>query len=259
MSRIERVLLLSDIQLRPATDDTPSGEDVKTLQAVEAYVRDQKWDQVVQVGDLVDLDCISSHNAGKPKLVEGRRLQRDYDHANRWLDRWQEATPGAKWTILEGNHEFRATRYAQAFPAMEGKVEVPENLHLKARGINWVPYWSKGELYQIGNAYVGHGRSTSQYHAAKHLRDYGVCLFYGHTHDVQEHSIVTFGNDKTLAAKSIGCLCRYDQPYLNGRPTKWQQAFSQLHVRPNGYFQEYTTKIFDHTFVSPEGELYRGR
>ncbi len=252
----KRVLFLPDIHLRPAAEGVPSGEDIETLKAVGRYVDDYRWDEVVLAGDLVDLDCISSHNHGKPKLVEGRRLQKDYDYANRWLDQWQARTPGAKWTLIEGNHEYRAVRYAEAFPAMAGKVEVPVNLRLKERGIGWVPFWSEGKLYQIGNAYFGHGRSTTKYHAQKNLTDFGVPYYYGHTHDVQEFSMTRHGDDKTICAKSYGCLCRYNQPYMQGKPSKWQQAFGVFHFKPNGFFNDYCVKIFGNHFTSPEGQGY---
>lgn len=251
-----RVLVLPDIHLRPSFDGIASGEDVETLRAVGRYVDDYRWDEVVCLGDLVDLDCISSHNSGKPKLVEGRRLQKDYDYANKWLDLWQARTPGAKWTLIEGNHEYRAVRYAEAFPAMAGKVEVPVNLHLAQRKIGWIPYWSEGKLYRIGNAYFGHGRHTNEFHAKKHLAEYGVSFYYGHVHDVSEYSRVTHGNDKTICAKSYGFLARYAQPWMMGRPSKWQQAFGVFHFQTNGYFNEYCVKIFDNRFTSPEGKRY---
>lgn len=252
----KHLLFLPDIHLRPPSDGVPSGEDTETLKAVGRYVEDNHWDEVVLAGDLLDLDCISSHNHGKPKLVEGKRLQKDYDYANRWLDKWQSMTPGAKWTLIEGNHEFRAVRYAEAFPAMEGKVEVPSNLDLRGRGISWVPFWSENKLYQVGNAYFGHGRHTNEFHAKKHLAEYGVSFYYGHAHDVQEYSRVTYGNDKMICAKSFGFLGRYEQPYMQGRPSRWQQAFGEFYFQPSGFFNDYCVKIFNSHFTAPSGERY---
>ena len=256
--KTQRVLLLSDIHLRPPSGSTPSGEDTDSLRAVERYVKDHQWDRVVQLGDLVDLDCISHHNHGKPLLTESRRLQLDYDYANAWLDRWQKATGSAKWSIIEGNHEHRAQRYVEAYPVMQGKVEPADALGLARRGIEWIPYWSKGSLLQIGNAYFGHGRSLAKYHSNVNLQAYGVPFFYGHTHDIQESGLTRWGDDKTICSKSYGCLCRYDQPYMQGRPSKWQQAFGVFHFQQNGFFNEFTVKIFQHSFTSPEGEVYRG-
>lgn len=257
---MKRVLELPDPHLRPASNGQPSGEDVATLNAVLSYASKHRWDEVVILGDMLDLDCISDHNHGKPRLVEGKRLQRDFDHAKRFMDQLEHAVtrPGSnpKITLIEGNHDFRIERYIEAHPESEGLLELDRTLELKERGWNWVRYWSKGDLYHIGNLYYGHGRHTNRYHAQKHLDEYGVCLHYGHVHDVQEFSRVHLGDDKTLCAKSMGCLCRYNQPWLHGRPTKWQQAFGVTYFQPNGFFNDYCIKVFDHSFTSPEGERY---
>jgi len=250
----QRVLVLPDIHLRPAMNGVPSGEDTETLSALQRYVANYPWNQVVMLGDLMDFDCISTHNINKLRLVEGRRIQRDYDHGNRFLDSWQRATPGAVWTLIEGNHDERIERYIDANPALEGSLEVEAKLDLKSRGIRWVRFWSKGEIYSIGNAHFGHGLYTNKYHAEKHAAEYGVCFFYGHTHDVQEMPKSLRGADKAIVGQSMGCLCRYDQPYMRGRPSKWQQAFGVFHFRPDGFFNHYVVNIFDHGFISPEGE-----
>jgi hypothetical protein len=250
-----RVLVLPDIHLRPASNGVPSGEDTESLAAVERYVSRYKWDEVVVLGDLMDFDCISAHNAQKLKLVEGKRIQKDYDHGNRFLDRWQRATGSAVWTLIEGNHDERIERYIEANPVLEGSVEMAEKLNLAGRGIRWVRFWTRGEVYSIGNAHFIHGLYCNKYHAERHARDYGVCIFYGHTHDVQEMPQTLRGSDKTIVGQSMGFLGRYDQPYMKGRPSKWQQAFGVFHFMPNGYFNHFVVRIFDHKFISPEGEL----
>lgn len=250
----KRVLVLPDIHLRPACNGVPSGEDTETLAAVLRYASRYKWDEVIQIGDLLDFDCISSHNANKLKLVEGKRIQKDYDHAARFLDTWQRATPGAQWTILEGNHDERIERYIETNPVLEGSLEMADRLRFKDRGIRWVRYWTKGELYSVGNAHFAHGLYCNKYHAERHASDYGVAIFYGHTHDVQEMPKTLRGSDKTIIGQSLGCLCRYNQPYMKGRPSKWQQAFGVFHFQLDGFFNHYVVRVFNHRFISPEGE-----
>ena len=121
-----------------------------------------------------------------------------------------------------------------------------------------MPYWSKGKLLKIGNAYFGHGRFVNKYHAAKHADHYGINFYYGHTHDMQSFPRVQHGNDKTLEAASLGCLCRYDQTYIKGAPTNWMQGFGVFHVFPDGYYNMFFVRIFKHRFVSPEGGVYCG-
>ncbi|MHC4621321.1 MAG: hypothetical protein ACYTEQ_26560, partial [Planctomycetota bacterium] len=103
-------------------------------------------------------------------------------------------------------------------------------LHLDERGIKWVRSWSKSELYKIGKAIFHHGPYSNMHHAKKTALNYGEPTFYGHTHDIQAFSEIQHGNNKTIMAQSLGCLCEYEQPYIRGRPTRWQQAFGRWAV-----------------------------
>ena len=217
---------------------------------------DHKWDEVIYIGDFMDFDCISHHNKNKLREVAGKTIWKDYDVGNQILDRHQKLAPGAKFTLIEGNHEFRIEAYIDANPQMEGMIEVEKGLRLKERGINWIPFWSKGTVYKIGKARFVHGLYITQYHARKHVEAYGENVFYGHTHDVQCYSKELHGADKTMVGQSLGCLCRYDQKYMKGKPSKWQQAFAVFHFFPDGFFEYFIVRIFKSRFVSPEGKVY---
>ena len=113
-------------------------------------------------------------------------------------------------------------------------------------------------MFQLGNAYFTHGKFLNKYHAFKMVDTYGVCIYYGHTHDIMEFPKSTWGKDKTLVGKSLGCLCLYEQSYMKGAPSNWQQAFSEFYIFRDGFFQENTTKIFNHRFVGANGKIYQG-
>jgi predicted phosphodiesterase len=249
--KLERVLVLPDIHI-PV-------EDKLTLRGVERYAAEHKWDEVIYLGDFMDLGVISSHNKNNLRAISGQSLGKDYDAGNRTLDRHQRLFGNAKLTLLEGNHEFRTERYINANPQLEGLVEVPIRLDLKSRGIEWVPSWSKGKIYSKGKANYSHGKYHGRNHARKHMDNFGVNIFYGHTHDEELVSKVFHGDNNTVVAHSLGCLCDYNQSYLLGNPTNWQHAFATFHFRPDGFFNYTVTKIFDHAFVSPEGEWFDGK
>lgn len=242
-------------------------EDKKTVAAIEHYM---KWrnsrksrcapiERGVQLGDFQDFDCISSHNANKLRKVEGGRIRSDYDAGNAVLDRWQGIIP--QWDIIEGNHDERVERYVDANPETEGMVEMEVGLNLRSRGVKFTRFWTKGEILRIGKARFIHGRYTNKYHAAKHVQTYGENIFFGHTHDVQEYSQEFLGDNKTMTGQSLGCVCRYDVDYMRGGPSKWQQAFAVFHFQPSGFFNHFVVRVFNHKFISPEGELFtpRGR
>lgn len=249
--KIRKVIILPDMHV--------PFHDQQTLKAVEKFMASQTWDEYVNLGDLMDFDYLSKFNAGMLRLLEGRRIQEDYELAGEILDRHakilRSKNPDCKMTLEEGNHDFRAVTLLDKMPQFVGLLEVPVGLRLKERGINWVQSWSKGELYKIGKMYFSHGNYINQYHAKKMVDSYGVNICYGHTHDVMSISKVNQGKDRTIEGCSLGCLC-LPQPYMRGRPDRWQQAFGVAYVQPDGHFTLYVVKIFNHKFVGPDGVLY---
>jgi predicted phosphodiesterase len=253
--KYERWLVLPDIHI--------PYEDKRTMEALESYIKDvQKSNNPfvgwLQLGDLLDLDEISRWNAGYEASIKGS-LAESFERGNSFLDRHRELMgENCKMVLLQGNHDYRTVDFGRKYPHMREFMDYERNLRLESRKIQYVKCWEKGEFYRLGNSFLTHGLFINQYHAAKSVLSIGASVFYGHTHDVQEFSIVQMGNDKTLVGKSLGCLCLYEQSYLNGKATKWQHAFTEFCVFPNGMFQENTIKIFNHRFVGLNGKVYQG-
>lgn len=243
-----KVLVLPDLHIPK--------HDRKTLKAVLRYARDFAPQEIIQLGDFMDFDCISRHSSGKPRVLETQRLKKDLAQGNQVLDQLQSITP--KVTLIEGNHDERIERWLDEFPVVEGVFELETSLKLKERGIKWVRFARNGEVYRIGKASFGHGLYTNEHHAKSHGLAFGGNFFYGHLHDVQSHSKVLIGDNSTTISQSLGCLCSYKQYYMKGRPNRWQQAFGVFYFQPSGKFNHYVVNIFNHRFVSPGGVVYDG-
>lgn len=255
---VRRILVLPDIHA--------PYHNAKAIGAILQYASTQHIDELVQLGDYVDADAVNGHDEGKRRTQEGRRLKDEYDIANELLDQLTDAVrvknSSAGLVMLKGNHEWRVDRWVDRHPEVEGLIEVEHALRLKARGVKWVESYPHGDLYQMGKLYALHGAYTNKYHAAKHLDEYGVNLIYGHVHSIQISSKPVFGEShKTIEAISVGCLCDYDLPYIQGRPTKWQHAFAEVHVWDNGSFNVLPIRIHGGEFSAPTGEFvsYRDR
>ena len=237
----------------------------RSLAAVLRYVRDIWVDELVLLGDFLDFNSISFHNSGKPRLVEGDFLGRDYAIGGLVLDEIIAAArnknPNARIVLLEGNHEFRVTRLLDSMPQLAGVFEVPVGLELERRGVEWVPSWSEGKLHWLGKLACSHGQYTNKYHAAKMVDVHGCPIVYGHCHDVMDFPKVFRGKDETIAGVSLGCLIDTAKAtYLRGNPNNWQHAFGVCSIFPDGKFDLKVTKIFDHRFVGPlNGNVYDGR
>jgi hypothetical protein len=242
-------------------------EDHRTLAAVEAFMKDvQASDEPftgwLQLGDLLDFDELSRYHAGEEGSV-ATELQESYEGGNRFLDRHQKimraGCKSARFVLLEGNHDYRAYDCARKddYKKFRGYLNYETMLNLKDRGIKWVRSWKDGKTFQLGKANFTHGIYTNQYHAKKMVQNFGTNIYYGHLHDVMEMPQIQRGNDKTMVGKSLGCLCDYNQSYLKGRPTNWQQAFAIFYIFPDGNFTEHTIRIFKHRFHA-YGKTYDG-
>lgn len=253
-SEVYKVIVIPDLQV--------PYHDKRSLDAVEQYMADERWDEYVNLGDFLDLDMISTYSKGQIRLNEGKRISEVYRKGNEILDRHQAIirakNPKAKFNLLEGNHDFRMERYIDEHPETEGMLEIENGLCLEKRNMRYVKCYSKGELLKLGKAYFHHGLSTTTSHAKKMVEHFGVNIFYGHTHDVQMHSKVQWGKDKTLVGQSLGCLCDYEQDYIKQNPTNWQHAFGIFYFMPNGEFTYYVPRILSHRFVAPNGKTYQG-
>jgi hypothetical protein len=256
MKDLKRVIVLPDLHI--------PWEDEKSLWAVERFMADHTWDMLVNLGDLLDLGCISHWNEGKMETQSAQsQLEDDIAMASLCLDRQlgilRKRNPECKFKYIQGNHCYWATMLSEKNPALHKTLDIPERLELRRRGIEWIPFWEDHRnIVRVGKANFIHGEYTNDAHAKKHVLRYGCNVYYGHTHDVQEYSLVHRGDDSTLVGKSLGTLSRYDMPYMRGRPNNWQQAFAYFTVYPDGKYTEHTVRIFNHRFES-DGMIYDGK
>lgn len=248
---IYKAIVLPDMQ-------TPY-HDKRTLAAVEKYMADETWNEWIQLGDFMDFHQLASFSADSPEALS-KSLKKDYDVANEILDRHQQIIRArnkkAKFTLLLGNHEDRVRKFALRYPQTKGLIDVDYNLRAKERGLSVVKCYPDGEIYKVGKAHFTHGIFTGNNHAKRHVDSFGVNIFYGHTHQTQSHSRVMWGKNRTLIGESLGTLSRYDLDYVGNNPTSWQQAFAVFHFREDGHFNHFVVRIFNSSFVAPNGKLY---
>jgi predicted phosphodiesterase len=249
--RITRVLVLPDIHF-------PT-EDTRTMGAVEKYMAEHEWDVLVYLGDVMDFNCISSHNKHNLRAVEGQSLAKDYEYANACLEYHAGLVgPGCQLIYIQGNHDERVERLVDANPQLRGQVEVEKNIRLiKDKRMSFVKFWQKGEVVKIGKATFIHGVYVNEFSAKTHVLNYGTNLFFGHNHQIQTYP-KTWAGAETIVGQSLGCLCGMNPGYLKGTPNRWTQAFGVFFFVPNGNFTYYVPMIFNHKFVGPDGKEYAG-
>ncbi len=233
--------------------------------AIRATVRDMKalnlgkGDEVVLLGDHVDCSgFLSTH--GLPSAMQDCDYSYDKDikAANRHLDAFTKAAPGATFHYIEGNHENRVERWAITH-SMAKRVDAesirremsPEYLlRLKERGIR---YYRSNERHQgigipgtirLGKCFFTHGISAGKYAAERHLDAFAASVVFGHIHR-KVAVIARKVSTGVIGAWSPGTLAILQQPYAKSTPTGHSHGYDFQLVANNGNFQHVQVTIDD--------------
>lgn len=249
------VLIYPDLHFRKARNGQPSGEDSQLLRKlVLPFAKEQKPDCVIQLGDFLDLPSLSQHEKYLEMDEAIDYANQDFKYGSEWLEELYAATPNVPWYILEGNHDFRCKSFCTSRRQRHllSSLDIPKQLDFAAYpDLTWVPYWSdKRRLVRLGKAAFGHGLSAAANHPKVMAAKYpGTNIYYGHVHDAQSFSPATFQTDSLNEARSLGCLCRLDQPYLQGAPTNWCQMISLMYLFKDGTYTLHPIPIIKGKFV----------
>ena len=137
--------------------------------------------------------------------------------------------------ILAGNHDEWLDNFVERFPYMQ-EYKFKTACRWLERGYKYRAY---NHPLKIGKVNFIHGAYATTYHAKKHLEAYGANIVYGHTHDIQRHSLTKLDSG-TIGAWSMGCLkdmSRDNNKWLKGRLHNWNHAFGIITWYPGGNFQ----------------------
>lgn len=227
--------------------------DKKLWANILRFTEDFDPDIFVFGGDNQDLEVVSHWVGNKRKVVEGKRLKKDFDTFNDdILDPLDCILRDDVERVFHlGNHEDWLYQYLEVHPEMEGLIEFELNLHLdKWRMLQY------GEVSKFGHLHATHGTYCNLHHAMKTAQVYGRSMMYGHLHTLQTHTLVTPLDSLPYAATAIPCACHMNPDYAKNRPNSWTNGFAVYYIQPNGLFNLYPVVAIDGCFVSPDGTIY---
>ena len=135
------------------------------------------------------------------------------------------------------------------------KYGIEDNIDLKKYNMEIV---KENGIINFGHLHFTHSTYLNDFHAKKTAQNYRKCLLYGHSHDIQSymtHSPID-AKEKILA-KSIGCLCKRNPQYLEGKPNRWVNSFNVAYIREDGSFNEFDIIITGGRFTAINGKVYK--
>jgi hypothetical protein len=233
------------------------------LQITQDLEAETGIDEVVDVGDLLDLPNFSKHRSA-PSFMSSAALNKSIDRAARLLAERAAATPHARRRWLTGNHEQRLTNWLIDYaPQLLGVRRAGQKAPMLSLGyllgideIGWElvpdPY-PTGAVWLNHNTRVIHGTKAGSRTAASYLSD-EVNTVFGHTPRVQmEHrSVSRVDADGAPAVRTYvsaggggfmridgrippGAFSGVDERGVPGRgAAPWQQGFWVVTFDPEG-------------------------
>jgi|TARA_Y100000401_G_C8315243_1_gene222054 hypothetical protein len=221
----------------------------KALKVLLKCITMAKIDIYIDLGDTGEWELFSNHHWKEvekpPPHILNPMRKKQVKVVNKYMDMIDDALDkvGCKERhFLQGNHEVWLDNVAKREDRPEYFTKTA--LKIEERGYKYYPY-NQREVLEIGKMLFTHGKYTVTYHSAKHVNTYGKNIMYGHTHDLQRHTITKY--KKTWSAWSMGCLkdITKDEDWLKGKPVNWNHGFALVHFFKDGTFIVEVIEIVD--------------
>lgn len=213
--------IIPDVQIG-FRDDQPFHDD-RAMMLARLAVREAYPDEVVVLGDLLDLPSVSKY----PQRQDWQgTVQRSLDTAHLFLAGLRADVPDAKIVLLGGNHERRwednirknaaellGIRRANAGAEL-GVLTLDYLMRLDELGVEYHSGYPSSHYWVQPNIKAVHGTTTgrSGETASRLLNNAVVSTVQGHSHklEVAYKTLDEYAGPRTIWAMVAGALCKTD-------------------------------------------------
>lgn len=237
-----KILVIPDMQIKP-------GIDLTFVKCIGAYILDKRPDVVINMGDMADMESLSSYDKGK-RSFEGRRYKHDIGSAilaqqllwepvinyntSRTTRRYYPRT-----IFLEGNHEERGRRVTELDSMLHGTIDTIKDLKISE-------FWQ--EFYEFKRVVVVAGIAFSHYFptgtmqrpastAQAQLKKMHMSCISGHQQGRQIYT-ENSADGRMLTSIIAGSSYDYYMDYLGAQGNNHWRGIIMLHNARDGQFDE---------------------
>lgn len=251
-ARLRYALVIPDTH-RPYHDARAYNLMLKVAQSLPSV------DEVTLLGDYGEFVSVGIHP--KDPDLEGQ-LSNELRSINDGLDQLDKLFSRAKKTFIEGNHEYRFSRFIRdKAPQLYGITTAKELLHIPERkNWKWIPYGPDQDHQILGSKL--HARhepvGSGEYVAANTVKRAGCSVIFGHVHKIQEHQVVML-NGNNHRGITPGWLGNKKHKIFNYVPNhhQWALGFAITTILPDGSFFNENIHIIDYK-CTYGGKLFVG-
>lgn len=261
-NKIKRSIIIGDAQIGYERDFSSGSfkafHDCKAMDVVLQVVEQEKPDEVIIIGDMLD------HTEASKFLLKKEyyfTLQPSINTLGYYFSRLRIASPNSKIIYMIGNHEYRMAKkfmehmmFAYDIKAYDSKMPVmslKNLLGLDKLGIEVMESYPNDEYWINDYAKCVHGEYLKMTTA---LNNHKITVIQGHLHRNEMISKTVhdrYGSD-TMTVCSIPCLCKLDGivPSVKSKEN-WQNGFC--------YVESFNENIDIHNILVSAGKcLFNG-
>ncbi len=218
-------------------------------------VENIRFSGIIIAGDLFDCYSLSRFDKNDHRLSS---FQAELDEGISILHGFKERSPRCRRKFLLGNHEERLAKQLLTHPQF-GRLRALEWRNLLPEEKTGFTVIDKA-VCMVGKVAVGHG-DVARMHSGASARclyqKWGTNLLIGHCHRMADFSVTNMrGTDRAI---ENGHVCDPEQlDYTGvdkGKIQNWQQGFSIIYYRANGWFDIRPVHINDGRCIV-EGRAY---
>ena len=244
--RFTSVAVIPDIHIAPGISN-------ERMHWIGRWVNDIEPDYIVQLGDWLTLDSMSTHAApGSIAQLQAPTFQADLAAGRESIEIFNDAVGDkgiTKRIETLGNHEFRAYRFENLNSCLEGTLIQEIEEMFAAGGFRPVPFGQFAFIEGVGfihhaNNTLGRpygGKTVAQRIAAESI----FSVVHGHCHTKQAADAPKIGPSHSVRAISAGCALPYGhvEEYAQHATTGWWWGVLNLVIHNGIILDEHWTSM----------------
>lgn len=234
--KLQTTLVIPDCHVTPSCK-------MDRFKAINALIHKRKPDNIVLLGDFLDLTSLSHWEKNNRLKMEGVRYREDIDAGNAAIDEIFRNVDTNKCNIVWhlGNHEEWSYKYLELNPQLEGHIDLLADLKLRKRGIKNIVAYRKyseieGVLFTHAPMNAANMPIGGKFAAQKASEITSKSMVFAHTHSAQMYSCQRHGDENVIQIYVAGAYFDSVGDYTDGSTMAHNFCISMLTHTGNGKF-----------------------
>lgn len=228
-----RVLVIGDLHRKP-------GMPLEPMTWIGRYVAESRPDNVVQIGDFLDMESCEFHSppgsashAKRPAFIE------DIESGEDALCEYHKeiSTGEIPHDVVYGNHEYRANRLEELAPNLRGSLVAKIDEMFSRYRWRVTPYRQWLFLEGVGMTHVPHtimGKPIGGRYPEQNIGNQSThSIVFGHTHRWNHVTVPKIGINNSITVTNVGSAMPYGYVpnYAEGATTGFSYGIADLRLR----------------------------